>query len=56
MAKARHFDVQVMRIDGEGGVLRSKATLEKSGVVVDVAGPGQHSLWWREGSDGSRKR
>ena len=28
MAKARQLDVQVMRTDGEGRVLRSKATIE----------------------------
>lgn len=41
-AKARDFDVQVIRTDGEGGVLRGKVSLERSGVKLDVAGPGQH--------------
>ena len=41
-ARSRWFDTVTIRTDGEGAIAKMASTLAEKGIVVDVAGPGQH--------------
>jgi hypothetical protein len=43
IAKSRNFDVMRIQPDGEGAIVAMIPELNDIGVVVEVAGPGQHS-------------
>jgi hypothetical protein len=41
-ARSRNFEVKIIKSDGEGGVDKCRGTIEEMGILLDVAGPGQH--------------
>ncbi len=41
-AMSRFFDVVELRCDGEGAIGALISALQASGIVVNIAGPGQH--------------
>ena len=45
-ARSRDFDCVQLRTDGEGALAAMSEELSGLGIVLDVAGPGQHVPCW----------